>query len=53
VHQGRHPLRVVRAVLPGLLPIWFTHGTEPAGLPAYRQAAGPRAGRPACLHPFS
>jgi ribosomal protein S12 methylthiotransferase accessory factor len=53
VHQGRHALRVVRAVVPGLLPIWFTHGTEPAGLPAYRQAAGPRAGRPACLHPFS
>ncbi|HYF19633.1 MAG TPA: YcaO-like family protein, partial [Ramlibacter sp.] len=30
--QGRTPLHVVRAVVPGLLLIWFGHGLEPAGL---------------------
>ncbi|HYF19786.1 MAG TPA: YcaO-like family protein, partial [Ramlibacter sp.] len=41
--QGRTPLHVLRAVVPGLLPIWFGHGLEPAGLPAFRQLR-PRRG---------
>lgn len=57
LHQGRTPLHVVRAVIPGLIPIWFRPGLEPAGLPAYRRAA--RAGRShavrrsSVIHPFT
>lgn len=54
--QGRVPLRVMRAVVPGLIPIWFRHGMEPAGLPAFAAAqAGapaPRHGAP-FVHPFT
>lgn len=32
VQQGRMPLYVSRAFVPGLLPIWFGHGVEPLGL---------------------
>ncbi|MBA2962390.1 MULTISPECIES: YcaO-like family protein [Ramlibacter] len=53
IEQGRTPLRVVRAVVPGLLPLWFGHGLEPAGLPAFSAAAGSRAGRPVPIHPFA
>lgn len=57
VAQGRVPLHVVRAVLPGLLPIWFQHGLHPAAMPAFAAArrAG-RARRPAAslfVHPFT
>lgn len=58
IHQGRTPLHVVRAFIPGTLPIWFQHGLEPAGLQAYASARalrgdglGARAAVP--LHPFS
>lgn len=32
VHQGRKPLSVMRAFIPGLLPIWFEFGSQPAGM---------------------
>jgi len=53
--QGRTPLHVVRALATGLIPIWFQYGMEPAGLPAFRQAAArvARAGPAAFLHPFT
>jgi ribosomal protein S12 methylthiotransferase accessory factor len=52
IHQGRTPLRVVRALVPGLLPIWFGHGLEPAGLPAF-QALRPATRRALAMHPFT
>ncbi|GAB3772606.1 hypothetical protein GCM10028796_43550 [Ramlibacter monticola] len=53
--QGRTPLRVVRAFVAGLIPIWFQHGLQPAGLAAFR-AAVPRLGRrsdSSFVHPFT
>ncbi|WP_167481210.1 YcaO-like family protein [Acidovorax cavernicola] len=32
VDQGRRPLHVARAFVPGLIPIWFGYGVEPFGL---------------------
>lgn len=32
IQQGRTPLHVWRAFVPGLLPLWFGHGCEPYGL---------------------
>lgn len=54
IQQGRKPLRVLRAVIPGLLPIWFQHGLEPAGLAAFQRAAVREGGpaRAVCIHPF-
>jgi ribosomal protein S12 methylthiotransferase accessory factor len=56
IDQGRTPLHVVRALIPGLLPIWFQHGLHPAGLPAFRDALAtqprPRAPR-TFIHPFT
>jgi ribosomal protein S12 methylthiotransferase accessory factor len=49
--QGRVPLFVARAVVPGLLPIWFAHGLEPAGLAAFRRVARHRTAIP--LHPLT
>ncbi|MBK6004880.1 YcaO-like family protein [Ramlibacter ginsenosidimutans] len=53
--QGRTPIRVVRAVVTGLIPIWFQYGMQPAGLAAFRQAAaqGRRRGPSFFLHPFT
>ncbi len=55
--QGRVPLRVVRALLPGLLPIWFQQGLHPAAMPAFlaaRRAVGTRTRSPAIfVHPFT
>jgi hypothetical protein len=53
--QGRTPLHVARALVTGLVPIWFQHGMEPAGLPAFCEAAqsSQRGGRLAFLHPFT
>lgn len=31
IGQGRRPLFVARAFVPGLIPIWFGYGTEPLG----------------------
>jgi ribosomal protein S12 methylthiotransferase accessory factor len=50
VDQGRVPLRVMRAVVPGLLPIWFQPGLEPAGLASFPPGAG---GRAPSIHPFT
>jgi ribosomal protein S12 methylthiotransferase accessory factor len=53
--QGRSPLVVMRAFVPGLLPMWFQHGLQPAGLPAFRAALAqpsPR-GNAAFVHPFT
>lgn len=30
--QGRTPLHIARALVPGLIPIWFGYGVEPLGL---------------------
>lgn len=51
--QGRRPLHVVRAVVPGLLPIWFRHGLEPAGLAAWQAACAQGPGMPPFIHPFT
>lgn len=55
IQQGRQPLRVVRAVVPGLLPIWFQHGLQPAGCAAFQHAAGRPRRSPvsAFIHPFT
>jgi ribosomal protein S12 methylthiotransferase accessory factor len=57
LRQGRTPLHVMRAVIPGLIPIWFRPGLEPAGLDAYQRAArspGARAVRRSpAIHPFT
>ena len=49
IDQGRTPLKVVRAVVPGLLPFWFQPGLEPAGLAAFARI---RRG-PILVHPFT
>ena len=55
VDQGRTPLRVMRAMVTGLIPIWFQYGTAPTGLPAFRQAAArvKRATPASLVHPFT
>jgi ribosomal protein S12 methylthiotransferase accessory factor len=55
IHQGRAPLHVVRAIVPGLVPIWFQRGTQPQGMHRFRKAAGAAGGRPAghFVHPFT
>jgi len=32
IRQGRKPLYISRAIVPGLIPIWFGYGVEPFGL---------------------
>jgi len=55
--QGRTPLKVMRALVPGLIPIWFHHGLEPAGMPAFIAAQGavpaPRRAAAPFVHPFT
>lgn len=55
IHQGRTPLHVARAFVPGLVPIWFQRGLQPQGMPRFRKAAGMAGGRPAghFVHPFT
>jgi ribosomal protein S12 methylthiotransferase accessory factor len=56
IDQGRVPLFVTRAVVPGLLPIWFGYGMQPAGLPVFAQARrGRKASRPDTpfIHPLA
>ncbi len=43
IGQGREALHVMRAVIPGTLPIWFAQGLEPAGLLPLRNTF---------IHPF-
>jgi ribosomal protein S12 methylthiotransferase accessory factor len=50
VDQGRTPLHVMRAVVPGLFPIWFHHALQPAGLPGYPQD---RLTPAESIHPFT
>lgn len=38
IDQGRTPLHVARAIVPGLVPIWFGYGLEPLGLQDHPQA---------------
>lgn len=53
--QGRTPLHVVRALVPGMLPIWFSRGMQPAGMPRFIQSVGAAGARRADLHihPFT
>ena len=52
--QGRTPLKVVRAIVPGLIPIWFQHGLQPAGLPSFVAAqASATRGNARFIHPFT
>jgi ribosomal protein S12 methylthiotransferase accessory factor len=58
IHQGRTPLHVVRAVIPGFIPIWFQQGLEPAGLAEYQAAIEIRAAHASrtgsdLIHPFT
>ena len=55
IDQGRRQLSVVRALVPGLIPIWFQQGLQPEGLARFSDAGGERGGRPAghFLHPFT
>lgn len=56
VEQGRVPLQVVRALVPGLVPIWFQAGMQPEGMSRLIESAagatGRRIGR-AVIHPFT
>lgn len=55
VEQGRSRLHVVRALVPGLVPIWFHRGVQPQGMPRFKQFAAVRGARPAghYIHPFT
>lgn len=55
IDQGRRQLTVVRALVPGLVPIWFQAGLQPGGLRRFSDAGGEQGGRPAgnFLHPFT
>jgi ribosomal protein S12 methylthiotransferase accessory factor len=56
IEQGRVPLRIVRAVIPGLLPIWFQKGAQPEGM-SQRAARSVAADWPSSsrfqIHPFT
>jgi len=55
IEQGRQPLRVVRALVPGLVPIWFVRGLQPEGMPRFAVAARSQGRRPRgfYVHPFT
>jgi ribosomal protein S12 methylthiotransferase accessory factor len=44
IHQGRTPIHVARAVVPGLVPIWFGYRAEPLGLARLQTALARRRG---------
>lgn len=50
LNQGRTKLHVVRAFVPGLIPIWFGYGLAPMGLWARHGAAQGAAESLACSH---
>jgi thiazole/oxazole-forming peptide maturase SagD family component len=54
---GRRPMHVVRALVPGLVPVSFGFGTEPWGMPRLIGALGhgrhPRSLHPVFPHPMS
>lgn len=55
VQQGRQPLHVARAIVPGLLPIWFQRGVQPAGMQRFVHHARQRGARSPghYVHPFT
>lgn len=56
VEQGRVPLHVVRALVPGMVPIWFQAGLQPEGMPRLLQSVGGAKGAPTSrlfIHPFT
>ncbi len=56
IGQGRLPLYVVRAFVPGLLPIWFEAGMQPRGMARflkYTAASARRHAGQAFIHPFT
>jgi ribosomal protein S12 methylthiotransferase accessory factor len=55
IDQGRTRLHVMRAMVTGLIPIWFQYGSAPTALPAFRQAAArvKRGGPASLVHPFT
>jgi len=55
IEQGRRPLHVARALIPGLVPIWFSPATQPEGMPRFAAAARTAGGRPRGFyaHPFT
>lgn len=55
VDQGRRAIHVVRAFVPGLVPIWFQPSTQPAGMPRFMRSAATHGKRPPSLfvHPFT
>lgn len=55
IDQGRTPLYVVHAFVPGLVPIWFQRGLQPQGMQRFAKSAGVEGGRPAghFIHPFT
>ncbi len=56
VEQGRTPLHVARAFIPGLVPIWFQNGLQPEGMPRFAEAVGGVRGKHTSrffVHPFT
>lgn len=56
IEQGRVPLHVMRAIVPGFVPIWFHAGFQPEGLPRFLSATGraeKRLGSQFFVHPFT
>lgn len=56
IEQGRVPLHVVRAIVPGLVPIWFQKGLQPEGLPRFTESVGGVMGKRTSgffIHPFT
>ncbi|MEO8022806.1 YcaO-like family protein [Polaromonas sp.] len=56
VEQGRVPLHVVRAIVPGLVPIWFQACLQPEGMPRFFESAGGAKGKYTSrlfIHPFT
>jgi ribosomal protein S12 methylthiotransferase accessory factor len=49
----RRPMRVVRAVIPGLIPISFGYGREPLGMLAHGSKSTYRGATPMFPHPFA
>jgi ribosomal protein S12 methylthiotransferase accessory factor len=54
--QGRVPVHVVRAFIPGLLPIWFQADMQPRGMARFSEqttASAARHAGQAFIHPFT
>lgn len=55
LEQGRRPIQVVRALIPGLVPIWFGRGTQPEGMARFISSTRTAGERPRGFytHPFT